>query len=142
MERTLLIIKPDGVQKRLIGEILRRVEAAGLIITSLKMLQLDRKTAGRFYAIHKDKPFYHSLIEYMISGPVVVAALKGINAVARLRELIGATDPNKADEGTIRRLFGDSIERNVVHGSDSSENGIVETSFFFNTAELEMIDEG
>lgn len=142
MERTLLIIKPDGVQKRLIGEILRRVEAAGLIITSLKMLQLDRKTAGRFYAIHKDKPFYHSLIEYMISGPVVVAALKGINAVARLRELIGATDPNKADEGTIRRLFGDSIERNVVHGSDSSDNGIVETSFFFNTAELEMIDEG
>lgn len=142
MERTLLIIKPDGVQKRLIGEILRRVEAAGLIITSLKMLQLDRKTAGRFYAIHKDKPFYHSLIEYMISGPVVVAALKGINAVARLRELIGATDPNKADEGTIRRLFGDSIERNVVHGSDSSENAIVETSFFFNTAELEMIDEG
>lgn len=138
----MLIIKPDGVQKRLIGEILRRVEAAGLIITSLKMLQLDRKTAGRFYAIHKDKPFYHSLIEYMISGPVVVAALKGINAVARLRELIGATDPNKADEGTIRRLFGDSIERNVVHGSDSSDNGIVETSFFFNTAELEMIDEG
>ncbi len=138
MEKTLLIIKPDGVKKRLIGEILRRVESAGLNILSMRMLQLDRRTAGRFYAIHKEKAFYHSLIEYMTSGPVVVVALEGMNAVSRLRSLIGATDPDKAEEGTIRRMFADSIERNVVHGSDSTENGIIETSFFFSVAELEM----
>ncbi|MBM3325535.1 MAG: nucleoside-diphosphate kinase [Calditrichaeota bacterium] len=140
MEKTLLIIKPDGIQKRLIGEILRRVEAAGLAIKAMRMLQLDRRTAGRFYAVHKEKPFYHSLVEYMTSGPVVVAALEGINAVSRFRALIGATDPDKAEEGTIRRLFADSIERNVVHGSDSTENGCIETSFFFGTADLEMVE--
>lgn len=142
MERTLAIIKPDGIQKRLTGEILRRIEGIGLTIKSLRMLQLDRATAGRFYAVHKERPFYHSLIEYMTSGPVVVVALEGPNAVARYRTLIGNTNPDKADEGTIRRLYGDSIERNVVHGSDSSENGIIETSFFFNTAELEMFTNG
>ncbi len=138
MERTLMIIKPDAVQRNLIGEIIRRVEGAGLTIKSLRMLQLDRKTAGRFYAVHRERSFYHSLIEYMTSGPVVVAALEGPNAVTRYRNLIGVTDPDKADEGTIRRLYGESIERNAVHGSDSSENGKIETSFFFASAELEM----
>ena len=140
MERTLLIIKPDGVRKRLIGEILRRVESSGLTIKVMKMIQLDRKTAGRFYGIHREKPF-HSLIEYMTSGPVVVVALEGSNGVSRLRKLNGNTNPDKADEGTIRRLYGESIEHNVVHGSDSTENGILETSFYFGSAELEMTGE-
>jgi nucleoside-diphosphate kinase len=141
MERTLMIVKPDGVQKRLIGEILRRVESAGLTIKSLKMIQLDRNAAGRFYAVHRERPFYHSLVEYMTSGPVVVVALEGANGVARLRNLIGATDPDKAEEGTIRRLYAESIEHNVVHGSDSPENGSIETSFFFGTSELEMTNQ-
>lgn len=136
MERTLLIVKPDGVARNLIGDILHRVEQTGLRIKALRMLQLDRKTAGRFYAVHADKPFYHSLVEYMTSGPVVVAALEGANAVTRLRNLIGATDPDRAEEGTIRRLYGENVERNTVHGSDSPENGVLETSFFFSAAEL------
>ncbi len=135
-----MIIKPDGVKKRLIGEILRRVEGAGLTIKCLKMLQLDRTTAKRFYAVHKEKPFFHGLIEYMTSGPVVVAALEGSNAVSRCRTLIGNTNPDKAEEGTIRRLYGESIEVNTVHGSDSTENGKIETAFFFGTAELEMME--
>ncbi len=141
MEHTLLIIKPDGVQNHLIGDILKRVEGAGLTIKSIRMLQLDRGAAGRFYAVHREKPFYHSLLDYMTSGPVVSVALEGTNAVTRLRNLIGETDPEKADEGTIRRLYGESIERNTVHGSDSTENGIFETSFFFGGAELSMISE-
>ncbi len=136
-----MIIKPDGVKKRIIGEILKRVEGAGLTIKSMRMLQLDRKTAGRFYAIHKEKPFYQSLIEFMISGPVIVVALEGVNAITRYRNLIGATNPDKAEEGTIRRQFGESIEVNTVHGSDSAENGIMETSFFFSSADLGMISE-
>jgi nucleoside-diphosphate kinase len=138
MERTLLIIKPDGVKKRLIGEVLRRVEGVGLTIKAIRMIQLDRGAAGRFYAVHREKSFYHSLIEYMTSGPVVVVALAGTNGVSRLRNLIGATDPDKAEEGTIRRLYADSIEHNVVHGSDSTENGLIETAFFFSSADLEM----
>lgn len=133
-----MIVKPDGVQKRLIGEILRRVEAAGLHIKALKMIQLDRGAAGRFYAVHRERSFYHSLVEYMTSGPVVVVALEAANGVTRLRTLIGATDPDKAEEGTIRRLYADSIERNVVHGSDSPENGVIETSFFFSTNEMSL----
>ncbi len=140
MEQTLMIIKPDGVEKNLIGEILRRVEGAGLKIKAMKMLQLDRKTARRFYAVHREQPFFHSLIEYMTSGPIVVAALAGPNAVTKYRNLIGETDPDKAEEGTVRRLYGENIERNTVHGSDSPENGIRETAFFFGTAELEMTD--
>ena len=141
MERTLLIIKPDGVKRGLIGEILRRVEAAGFNIDAMRMLQLDRRTAGRFYAVHRERPFYLSLVDYMISGPVMVAALNADSAVSRLRNLIGATDPRKADEGTIRSLYGETVERNTVHGSDSVENGLVETAFFFGTAELEMTRE-
>jgi len=112
-----------------------------LTIKSMRMLQLDRRTAGRFYAVHRGKPFYQSLIEYMTSGPVVVTALEGLSGVNRLRSLIGATDPSQAEEGTIRRLYGDSIERNTVHGSDSAENGLVETAFFFGTAELDITTE-
>lgn len=141
MERTLLIIKPDGVKKRLIGEILRRVEGIGLTIKAMRMLQLDRRTTGRFYLIHRGKNFYHSLIEFMTSGPVVVVGLEGSNAVKRLRDLNGDTDPDKAAEGTIRRLYADNIERNTVHGSDSTENGKIETSFFFGISELEMSGE-
>lgn len=139
MERTLAIIKPDGVRKRITGEILKRTDEAGLDIKAIRMIQLDRKTASRFYEIHRERPFFQSLIEFMTSGPVVVIALEGINAVNRWRKLIGATDPRKAEEGTIRRLYGESIETNTVHGSDSPENGRIETSFFFSTSELEMI---
>ncbi|MDP8239366.1 MAG: nucleoside-diphosphate kinase [Candidatus Hatepunaea meridiana] len=139
MERTLLIIKPDGVKKHLIGTILKMVEASGLTIKSLRMLRLDRNTAGRFYAVHRKRPFYQSLVEYMTSGPVVTVALEGANAVTRLRDLNGDTNPAKAKDGTIRRLYGDSIEVNTVHGSDSAENGIIETSFFFSASELEMV---
>ncbi len=133
-----MIIKPDGVQKKLIGEVLRRVESAGLQIKSLRLLQLDRATASRFYSVHKERPFFNSLVEYMTSGPVVVVALEAPNGVTKLRTLIGATDPDKADEGTIRRLYAESIEQNVVHGSDSPENGAIETSFFFNTNEMSL----
>jgi len=138
MERTLAIIKPDGVQKNVIGDILHRVEESGLIVLAVQMLQLDRKTAGRFYEVHRERPFYQSLIEYMTSGPVVVVALEGSNAVNRWRQLIGATDPSKADKGSIRQKYGDSIERNTVHGSDSPENGVIETAFFFSSSELKM----
>jgi len=138
MERTLLIVKPDGVVRDLIGEILRRVETGGLKLKALRMLQMDRQMAGRFYQVHQERPFYHSLVEYMASGPVVVAALEAANAVTRLRNLIGATNPDQAEDGTIRRLYGESVERNTVHGSDSPENGLIETAFFFSTAELEM----
>ena len=138
MEKTLCIIKPDGVKKNAVGDIVRRVQESGLKVLCLKMLQLDRKTAGRFYEVHKERPFYHSLIEYMTSGPVVVVALEGANAIQRYRDLIGNTNPEKADEGTIRKLYGESIEANTVHGSDSVENGIIETAFFFSSAELNL----
>ena len=139
MEKTLLIVKPDGVRKHVIGDILRRVESSGLIIKALRMVQLDRATAGRFYAVHKEKPFYPNLIEYMTSGPVIPVALEGEDAVNRLRAIIGATNPADAAEGTIRKLYGESIEVNTVHGSDSVENGKIETSFFFSSSELEML---
>jgi len=138
MERTLLIIKPDGVRKNVIGDILNRVERSGLKILALRMLQLDRVTAGRFYAVHRERPFYHSLLDYMTSGPVIPVALQGENAVNRLRAIIGATNPAEADDGTIRKLYGESIEANTVHGSDSKENGLIETSFFFGTAYLKL----
>ncbi|MCF7810192.1 nucleoside-diphosphate kinase [bacterium] len=138
MEKTLAIIKPDGVQRNIIGDILHRVEDSGLVILSIRMLQLDRKTAGRFYEVHRERPFYQSLIEYMTSGPVVVIALEGSNAVNRWRQLIGATDPSKAEKGTIRNKYGESVERNTVHGSDSPENGSIETAFFFSSSELKM----
>ena len=131
IERTLSIIKPDGVQKNLIGEIYKRFEGAGLQIVAARMLHLSREQAEGFYAVHKERPFFKDLVSYMMSGPVVVTALQGENAVAAHRALMGATDPKKADAGTIRAEFADSIEENVVHGSDSAENAAIEIAFFF-----------
>ncbi len=136
MEKTLGIVKPDAVSRSLVGEILKRIESAGLKIKALKMLHLTKKQAQRFYEVHKEKPFYDSLTSYMSSGPVVVFVLEGENAINRYRELMGATDPQKAQEGTIRREFGLDVEKNSVHGSDSPENAKKEISFFFNGLEV------
>lgn len=130
-ERTLSIIKPDGVQKNLIGACLTRFEKAGLKIVGTRMLQLSKKQAEEFYAIHRGKPFYEPLVAYMSSGPVVASVLEGDNAVAKNREIMGATDPKKAAPGTIRRDFAESIDANIVHGSDSPENAQIEIRFFF-----------
>lgn len=131
IERTLSIVKPDGVQKNVIGEIYRRFETAGLQIVAARMLHLTREQAGGFYAVHRERPFYGDLVEYMTSGPVVVQVLEGEDAIARNREIMGATDPAQADPGTIRADFAESIEQNVVHGSDGSETARQEIAFFF-----------
>ena len=131
MERTLMIIKPDAVKARHIGEIIARVEKEGFEIKGLRFLNLTTEQAESFYDIHTEKPFFRDLVNYMTSGPVVVGWLEIDNAIEKWREVIGATDPKKAAEGTIRKLFGTSIENNAVHGSDSPENGIRETKFFF-----------
>jgi len=135
-ERTLSIVKPDGVQKNLIGEISHRFEAAGLQIIASKMLHLTRGQAQQFYAVHKERPFYADLVEYMSSGPVVVQVLEGEGAVHLNRDLMGATDPGKAAAGTIRADFAESIEANIVHGSDALETAAQEIAFFFAGAEL------
>ena len=134
-ERTLMIIKPESIQKRNIGNILVRVEKEKFEITGLKLIHLTRGQAEDFYAVHKERPFFKNLIEYITSGPVIVARLERDNAVEKWREVIGATDPKKAAPGTIRALYGTSIEQNAVHGSDSVENGRIETDFFFHTQE-------
>lgn len=136
LERTLSIIKPDGVQKNQIGEVIRRFEAAGLRIVGARMVQLTQAQAEGFYAVHKERPFYKDLVRYMLSGPVVVQVLEGENAVAKNRELMGATDPKKADKGTIRADLATSIEQNVVHGSDSLDNAKNEIAFFFAASDL------
>jgi nucleoside-diphosphate kinase len=136
VERTLSIIKPDGVQKNLIGEIYRRFEKAGLKIVAAKMLRLRRDQAEGFYAVHKERPFFPDLVTYMTSGPVVVQVLEGDNAVQLHRRLMGATDPKKADAGTIRADFAASIEENVVHGSDGADTAKTEIGFFFGEAEI------
>ncbi len=136
IERTLSIIKPDAVQKNVIGEIISRFEKAGLAVAALKMLHLSREQAEGFYAVHKDKPFFNELVEYMISGPVVVQVLEGENAIARNRELMGATDPRQAAPGTIRADFGASIEANAVHGSDGPETAAWEIAYFFKENEI------
>ena len=130
-EKTISIIKPDAVQKNVIGKILTRFEDAGLKIAATKMMQLDAKIAGDFYAVHKERPFYNDLVTYMSSAPVVVTVLEGEGAVAKNRELMGATDPKEAAAGTIRSDFAESIDANAVHGSDSLENAQKEISFFF-----------
>ena len=130
-ERTISIIKPDGVQKNIIGEIYRRFESAGLQIVAARMLHLTREQAGEFYAVHRERPFYSDLIEYMTSGPVMVQVLEGDDAVAKNREIMGATNPAEADPGTIRADFAASIEENVVHGSDAPETAANEIAFFF-----------
>lgn len=131
MERTLSIIKPDGVAKNVIGQILSRFEKAGLKIRSMKMMQLTKSQAEEFYAVHKARPFYGELVSYMIGGPVVVSVLEGKDAVALNRKLMGATNPKEAEPGTIRADFADSISANAVHGSDSLENAAKEVRFFF-----------
>ncbi len=136
LERTLSIIKPDAVAKNVIGEIYSRFEKAGLKIVAAKMKHLSRKEAEGFYAVHRERPFFNALVEFMISGPVMVQALEGENAVLRNRELMGATDPKKADKGTIRADFADSIDANAAHGSDSLENAAIEIAYFFSTTEL------
>jgi len=135
-ERTLSIVKPDGVQKNLIGEVYRRFESGGLQIIAAKMLHLSRDQAEQFYAVHKERPFFADLVEYMTSGPVAVQVLEGEDAIARNREIMGATNPSEADPGTIRADFAASIEENVVHGSDAPETAAAEIGFFFDEAEI------
>lgn len=136
IERTLSIVKPDAVARNLTGEILSRFEKAGLAIAGIKMLHLTQEQAGGFYSVHKDKPFFAELVKYMISGPVVVQVLEGENAIARNREIMGATDPKQAAPGTIRADFGTSIEANAVHGSDSPETAAWEIAYFFSEDEI------
>jgi nucleoside-diphosphate kinase len=131
IERTLSIIKPDAVAKNVIGQILSRFEAGGLKIAAARMVHLSRAEAEAFYAVHRERPFFRDLVEFMISGPVMVQVLEGDNAIARNRELMGATDPKKAAPGTIRADFADSIDANAVHGSDAPETARAEVAFFF-----------
>lgn len=136
MEQTLSIIKPDAVAKNVVGQILSRFEAAGLRIAATKKIRLSRVDAEAFYAIHAERPFFKDLVEFMVSGPVVVTVLEGENAMAKNRELMGATNPAEAQPGTIRADFADSIDANAVHGSDSLENAITEINFFFAKREI------
>jgi len=136
MEQTLSIIKPDAVAKNVIGQILARFEAAGLRIAATKKIQLSQADAEAFYAIHAQRPFFKDLVEFMISGPVVVTVLEGDNAMAKNRELMGATNPAEAEAGTIRADFAESIDANAVHGSDSVENAENEINFFFAQREI------
>ncbi len=131
VEQTLSIIKPDGVQKNLIGEIYSRFEKAGLEIVAARMMHLTKDQAEGFYAVHRERPFFNDLVSYMTSGPVIVQVLRGENAIARNREIMGATNPADAEAGTIRADFAASIEENVVHGSDGSDTAAVEIAFFF-----------
>ena len=136
IERTLSIIKPDATRRNLTGAINNRFEKAGLRIVAQKRLRLSQDTAERFYAVHAERPFYRSLVDFMISGPVVVQVLEGDNAVQKNRDVMGATDPAKAAAGTIRKLFAKSIERNCIHGSDAPETAAVELSYFFSALDL------
>ncbi|MEO1923641.1 MAG: nucleoside-diphosphate kinase [Nautiliaceae bacterium] len=136
MERTLSIIKPDAVAKNVIGKIIDRFESNGLRIAAMKKIKLTKEDAAKFYEVHKERPFFNDLCEYMSSGPVVVMVLEGENAVAKNRELMGATDPKEAAPGTIRADFAESIEANAVHGSDSIENAKKEIAFFFAQREI------
>ena len=136
IERTLSIIKPDATRRNLTGKINACLEAAGLRIVAQKRLQLTQAQAEAFYAVHKERPFFRGLVQFMTSGPVVVQVLEGGNAVAKNREAMGATDPKKAAEGTIRAQFAEDIEANSVHGSDSTENAAIETAFFFAGTEI------
>ncbi|MBX5462574.1 MAG: nucleoside-diphosphate kinase [Steroidobacteraceae bacterium] len=136
LERTLSIVKPDGVARNLIGEVYRRFEQAGLSIIAARMRHLSQREAEAFYAVHKERPFFNDLVKYMTSGPVLVQVLEGENAIAKNREIMGATDPKKAAPGTIRADLAESIERNVVHGSDAPETAAREIAFFFAGTDL------
>lgn len=134
--RTFTIIKPDSVRKGNFGKIIGRLEAEGFRVLGIKKVALSQRQAEAFYGVHRERPFFGSLVEYMTSGPVYVAALEKDNAVTSLRQVMGATDPTKADAGTIRKEFGESIEQNAIHGSDSDENAKIEIGFFFAESEL------
>lgn len=136
MEKTLSIIKPDAVARNLIGEILRKFEAAGLRIAATKLIRLTPERAQGFYAVHKARPFFQSLCDYMSSGPILVSVLEGESAIARNREVMGATDPAKAAAGTVRKEFGKDIEQNAVHGSDGADTAATEIAFFFRPDEI------
>jgi nucleoside-diphosphate kinase len=137
VERTLSIVKPDGVKQGVVGNCLARFEEAGLKIIALRMLTLSKAQAEKFYEVHKARPFYGSLVEFMTSGPVVVSVLEGEGAIAKNREIMGATDPAKAAAGTLRKLYASNIEHNVVHGSDAPDTAKVEVSFFFPESEIQ-----
>jgi nucleoside-diphosphate kinase len=136
IERTLSIVKPDGVGRNLIGEVYRRFEQAGLRVVAARMLHLSQGEAEGFYAVHRERPFFKDLVKFMISGPVMVQVLEGEGAIAKNREVMGATDPKKADKGTIRAEFAEDIEANSVHGSDSAENAATEIAYFFAGTEI------
>jgi nucleoside-diphosphate kinase len=136
LERTLSIVKPDGVRRNLIGEVYRRFEAAGLRIVAARMMHLSQREAEGFYAVHRERPFFKDLVAYMTSGPVIVQVLEGDNAVLKNREIMGATDPKKAAPGTIRADLAESIEANTVHGSDATDTAAKEIAYFFRETEL------
>jgi len=136
MERTLSIVKPDGIKKNLIGEVIKRFEQSGLRIAALKMLKLSRNEAKEFYIVHRERPFYESLTSFMSEGPVAVLVVEGENAINKVREIMGATDPKDAAKGTIRADFASDIEHNIVHGSDSKESASYEIPYFFSSLEI------
>jgi nucleoside-diphosphate kinase len=140
VERTLSILKPDALEQGVVGKILTKFEEAGLKPVAMRMMQLTRPEAEGFYAVHRERPFFKSLVEYMTSGPVIVQVLEGENAVAKNREVMGATDPAKAAEGTLRKLFARSIEANSAHGSDSAENARNEIAWFFSQIDIVKYD--
>ena len=135
-QQTLSIIKPDAVQRALSGEILKMIQESGLKIKAIKMLHMNKAQAQGFYAVHKDRPFFESLTDYMSSGPVVVSVLEGENSIEKYRQLMGATNPDQAEQGTIRKAFAQDIEKNSVHGSDAPETAATEISYFFNQLEI------
>ncbi len=137
MERTLSIVKPDGVKKNVIGEVIRRFEADGIKVAAMKMIQLTKTQAQGFYAVHKERPFFDSLTDFMTSGPIVVIVLEGDDVIARNRKLMGATNFEEAEEGTIRKDYATNIEQNVVHGSDAPETAAYEIGYFFNDLEIQ-----
>src|SRR3974390_831219 len=136
IERTLSIVKPDGVGRNLIGEVFRRFEQAGLKIIAARMMHLSQAEAEGFYAVHRERPFFKDLVRFMISGPVMVQVLEGEDAIAKNREVMGATDPKKADKGTIRADFAESIDANIVHGSDAADTAAREIGYFFRDIEI------
>ena len=136
MEQTLSLIKPDGVEKNIIGEIIKRFEKNGIIIAAMKKMQLTQKQAEGFYAVHKERPFFNSLTAFMTSGPIVAMVLEGNDVIAKNRKLMGATNFKEAEEGTIRKEFATDIEKNVVHGSDATETAEFEIGYFFNSMEI------
>ena len=136
MEKTLSLIKPDGVKKRIIGEVIKRFETNGIKIVAIKMLHLNQRQAEGFYTVHKNKPFFGSLIKFMTSGPIVAMVLEGNDAINKNRKIMGATNFEEAEEGTIRKDFASNIEQNIVHGSDAPETASLEISYFFNSFEI------